>query len=434
MTEATVTLTEKSSMKSIIQRAKELDITEFIHDGVTTTVKSRLTKEYKQSLLDAIEKETTPVEQNIETVEEELPEYAESDNQKIEEIKTYVRDGIKDMVVAESDPTKMDELFTLMGTIPTNTVTRLLDIGTTPNTLTKYRSIIFSDLEREFNALPKSKSKDRILRFYKTTRNAVYTAQAIKEKVSLKAEYGGKRLKDRKKNKTPINPSKLIIWAVDTLNNLEKKNSTHWKPVVQALKVLTGRRTSEILSSGRFIPSQIKGCLLFKGQNKKHSEETFRNEIPIIIPVIGGHTELVLQGMIWLNASGKRILATDDTWSAQMAANVRVNKNLGKYLSDFCRGVDGFHLDWYGLVETDEDWNTKKKPDVTRDIYTQVIGMAYYEKVKQELSATLDFLGQCLGHNDRGKTIIKYDVDFKVNFDDIKPYVRDIDLQSIPVE
>lgn len=433
MTEATVTLTEKSSMKSIIQRAKELDITEFIHDGVTTTVKTRLTKEYKQSLLDAIEKATAPIEQNIQTVEEELPEYAESADSVVEETKSFIRDAIREICFAEK-ASDFDKLYNLLGSTPANIISRILEIGTTPNTATKYRSKIFADLDREYNDLKESEFKKRFQYFLKNLRDSVYRSEALQQVVQEKREYGGKRLKERKDNKTAINPSNLIIWAVDILNNLDNKNSTHWKPVTQALKVLTGRRTSEILSSGRFIPSQIKGCLLFKGQNKKHSEETFKNETPIIIPVIGGHTEFVLHGMQWLNASGKRILAENDTWSAQMAANVRVNKNLGKYLSDFCRGVDGFHLDWYGLVETDEDWNTKKKPDVTRDIYTQVIGMAYYEKVKQELSATLDFLGQCLGHNDRGKTIIKYDVDFKVNFDDIKPYVQDIDLQSIPVE
>lgn len=433
MTETTVTLTEKSSMKAIIARAKELGVTEFIHDGINTTVKTRLTKEYKQSLLEAIEKATAPIEETTETVEEELPEYAESADSVVEETKTFIKDSIREICFAEKS-NDFDKLYNLLGSTPANIITRILEIGTTANTATKYRSKIFSDLEREFNDLEETEFKKRFQYFLKNLRESVYKSQALQQVVQEKREYGGRRLKERKANKTPINPTDLIVWAVNTLNNLEKYNSTHWKPVVQAIKVLTGRRTSEILSSGKFIPSNIEGCLLFKGQNKKHSEETFKNEQPIIIPVIGGHTELVLQGMTWLNASGKRILATDDTWSAQMAANVRVNKNLGKYLSDYCRGVDGFHFDWYGLVVSDEDWNNKKKPDVTRDIYTQVIGTAYYQTVKQELSATLDFLGQCLGHSDRGKTIIKYDVDFKVNFDDIKPYVRDIDLQSIPVD
>lgn len=427
------TLTEKSSMKDIIARAKELDIVEFIHEGVSTKVKTRLSKDYKPSLLDAIQKKELDLEPLQVAETEETPEYAESDNEKVEEIKTYVRDGIKDMVVAESDPNKMDELFTLMGTVPTNTVTRLLDIGSTPNTLTKYRSMIFSDLEREFEALPKSKSKDRILRFYTTVRNNVYAAQAIKEKVALKAETSRINVKERKANRTDINPDRLIVWAVETLQKIHRYNPTYWKPVVQALKVLTGRRTSEILSSGMFAPSLINGCLLFKGQNKKHSQESFESETPIIIPIIGGHTDLVLQGMQWLNSSGKRILAEDNTWDAQRKANTLVNKMMGKYLSEYCRGMDGFHMKWYDLVDAQTNWDGKKKPDCTRDIYTQIIGQGYFEIVSQGLTETLDFLGGILGHSDKGKSIIKYDIDFKVNFEDIEKYLKGIDLKSIPV-
>ena len=114
-----------------------------------------------------------------------------------------------------------------------------------------------------------------------------------------------------------------------------------------------------------------------------------------------------------------------------MIAAKQVNRNYGAYLSDFCRGIDGFKLDFYGLVESSNDWVKKQKPDVTRDIYTQIIGCAYYQLVKQELSGTLDFLASILGHAGKS-TIIKYDVDFKVKFEDIAKFVKDIDLKNIP--
>jgi Telomere resolvase len=427
-----IVLNEKSSMPDIVKRAKELGITEFIHEGANAYLQNRMKAEYKQSLLIAIQKfEQHP----ITTQSDENDEYLESStNQKIEEIKTFIRDSIQEITFAEKQ-TDFDKLYNLLGTTPSNIISRILEIGTTANTATKYRSQVFSDLEREYNNLEDGEFKKRFVYFLKNLRESVYKSQALTAIVQEKRELGNARLKERKADKTAINPEKLIIWSVETLSNLESYNPTHWKPVTQAIKLLTGRRTSEILSSGRFIPSTIKGCLLFKGQNKKHSEDSFKNEQPLLIPVIGGHSELVLQAMQWLELSGKRIKAKDNSWSSQMTANVLVNKNLAKYLSDYCKGADGFKTDWYGKIETNEnvDWSNKKKPDCTRDIYTQIMGVGYYNAVKQELSATLDFLSQILGHSG-DKSIIKYDVDFVVNYKDIQKYMRDIDLKAIPVK
>lgn len=423
-------LTIKSSVDEVVSRAKELNIKEFTHEGSLIKVKSRIKAEQKQSLINTIEKMETITPTIVKN--DDTPDYAESAGESIEEIKIYIRDSIREITFAEKN-NDFDKLYTLLGATPANIISRILEIGTTVNTATKYRSEIFSSLEREYNELKDSEFKKRFQYFLKNLRESVYKSQALQEIVQQKREHGNARLKERKANKTTINPAKLIIWAVETLNNLEKCNPTHWKPVTQAIKLLTGRRTSEILSSGKFVPSPIKGCLLFKGQNKKHSEESFKTEKPLLIPVIGGHSDLILQAMQWLETSGKRIKAENNTWSAQMTANVNVNRLMAGYLSDFCRGADGFHLKWYELVETDNDWSTKKKPDVTRDIYTQVMGCAYYEIVKKELSGTLDFLGQILGHGG-DKAIIKYDVDFVVNFADIAKFTKDIDLRNIPIE
>ncbi|MBD0263214.1 MAG: hypothetical protein ICV78_10955 [Tolypothrix sp. Co-bin9] len=434
----TATVTDMN-MKELIATAKNSGVTEFLHQGVMTKVTSRTPASAREDLQKAIEAKqlyvvtpVEPVEDTADTDTETPPEYADSNNEQLEASEQYLKDSINQLVIAEI-ANDFDKLFSLMGKTPANLISQILSIGTTANTTVKYRSQIFANVERFLNGLPDNKSKVRQLYYYNTIKESVYKSQTMAQLASQKREGGITKLKERKEEKSQINPTKLIIWAVDVLANLHNKNTTHWKHVTQALKVLTGRRTSEILSSGMFLPCNVKGCVLFKGQLKKQSEETFKGESAYIIPVIGGHSELVIQGLLWLENSKKRIKPVDDSWNAQMIAAKQVNRNYGAYLSDFCRGIDGAKLNWYGLVESSNDWTKKQKPDVTRDIYTQVIGCAYYQLVKQELSATLDFLASILGHSGKS-TIIKYDVDFVVKYEDIKNFVREIDLKSIPID
>lgn len=429
-------LTEKTNIKTVIQYAKDLGIKEFIHAGEKIKVNTDVRAIQKMSLIEAIQKfESEQVENNESDIEDS--ESFESTSESLSHIKDVIRDGIREITFAEK-ANDFDKQFKLIGAIPQEVVAHIEEIASTPNMLTKIRSNIFSELEREYNDLDDSEFKSRFQYYFKNLRDNVYNSPTFRNAVQSKRETGNSRLKERKQNKTNINPAKLIVWAVDVLSKLQNYDRTHWKIVTQAIKTLTGRRSSEILSSGRFIPSTIQGCLLFKGQNKKHSEESFKSETPLLIPVIGGHTELVLQGMNWLNSFNQtqspiRCIPKNDSWAAQMTANVLVNKNLGKYLSDFCKGADGSKLDWYGLIESDSDWTDKKKPDCTRDIYTQIMGVGYYELVKKELSGTLDFLSQILGHSG-DKSIIKYDVDFSVKFTDVANFLKDVDLKNIPIK
>jgi hypothetical protein len=427
-------------MKELIKTAKELGITEIIHQGISIKVTTRTPASAKEDLQRTIEsRQNESVVVELETTEDtEIidtdapPEYTESDNEQLQLTEQYLKDAINQLVLAEI-ANDFDKLFSLMGKTPANIISQILSFDTTTNTTVKYRSQIFANVERFLTAIPDSKTKPRQLYYFNTIKESVYKSQVMSKLAQEKREGGITKLKERKEEKSQINPEKLVVWAVDILANLHNKHITYWKPVTQALKVLTGRRTSEILSSGKFLPCNVKGCVYFKGQLKKQSEDTFNSEKAYIIPVIGSHSELVIQGLIWLENTGKRKQPTDNSWSAQMAAAKEVNRNYGAYLSDFCRGIDGFKLKWYDLVESSNDWTKKQKPDVTRDIYTQIIGSAYYQLVRQELSATLDFLASILGHAGKS-TIIKYDVDFVVRFEDIKRFVTNIDFKSILVD
>ena len=262
--------------------------------------------------------------------------------------------------------------------------------------------------------------------FYTFIRNGVYTSDALNEHVRKNTTRTNENIEARLGNKVLIDPSKAIIKAVETLTNIRTFTPARWREVTQAIKLLTGRRSSEILSSARFVPSLTKGCLLFKGQLKRHSRDKFDNEKAMLIPVIGGHTDLVLQGMVWLDSAGKRILPVDSSWEAQMAANKDVNRKLSMYLTDYCRKT------WYDLiiVKDGQTWNEQKKPDCSRDIYTQIMGTAYDTLVVQDSEKTKRFLIKILGH-EGDKAVVNYNVDFKCDFKDIKSYVADIDLKSI---
>lgn len=410
----------------LIDIAKSKGIEKVDRDGKLVS----LDRARKSDIQNAIDTQNhTANEEKVEseklTVENSEKDFPETE-QKIEEIKTYVRDYIQELVDYEINE-DIDSLLELsMKKVP-NIITRIIDISENNNvhTISNNKSKIFSSLEKEYSSLD-SKYQKLFKKHFDRIRNSVYNSETMMKFKAEKRQHGKDAIKQRKGNKTNIKVSKCIDWAIKTLENLDKYSPQYWKPVTQALKVLTGRRSSEILSSAKFIESDYEGCVYFSGQNKKHKKELNEKEKPYIIPIIKGRTDLVIAGLDWLNNSGKRILPENDTWMAQLAANTKVNKNLGRYLSEFCKGADGFHLNFYDLIESDKDWSNQAKPDCTRDIYTQILGCYRYEQVK-DIDNTLDFLIECLGHGG-DKSIVNYNVDFIVSYEEIKDYFDNVDL------
>jgi hypothetical protein len=169
----------------------------------------------------------------------------------------------------------------------------------------------------------------------------------------------------------PILALPFIEWAKDTLSAVNTFTPARWREVAVACMLLSGRRQSEVMSSGKFTLIS-ENRVIFDGQLKKHSNDIVP---PIEIPILGNSALEFTNAINWLEANNKRSLPIERTPKGfQEAAKISHNK-CSRYISEqmqlltkYCPITNG--KTWEG-IENGKSVN-KFKGHLTRQIYAQV--------------------------------------------------------------
>ena len=171
----------------------------------------------------------------------------------------------------------------------------------------------------------------------------------------------------------------LLEWAVDRLELLppfpsgdvrkDKHHGAEWVGVAIALMLVTGRRQSEILSSGEFYPSDSPKKAFFEGQLKRHTDDPIEAyEIPLLC-----NFKLVADGMKWLKSYGKRVIPDSRDPDSFRRAALISNHNWGGRISRGWRQLQDLVP-----ILNGKEWQTIAKnhfkPHLSRQIYAE---MAY---------------------------------------------------------
>ncbi|MBD2505449.1 protelomerase family protein [Anabaena azotica] len=161
-----------------------------------------------------------------------------------------------------------------------------------------------------------------------------------------------------------------ISWAIDTVNNLPQ-SAAKWKEVAIAVMLLTGRRQSEVMSSGIFTYVD-DAHVIFEGQLKRHVAEVVA---PEKIPVLGKAAQGVVNAIAWLEKFNKRTLPESRTVEAiQKAAKVshdRCSRYIAETMATLCGLCQITNGKEWVVTEGSKQVN-KFKGHLNRQIYAQV--------------------------------------------------------------
>lgn len=161
-----------------------------------------------------------------------------------------------------------------------------------------------------------------------------------------------------------------ISWAIHTVDNLPQ-SAAKWKEVAIAVMLLTGRRQSEVMSSGLFTYVD-DSHVIFEGQLKRHIAELVP---PENIPVLGKAAQGVVNAIAWLEKFNKRTLPESRNVDAiQKAAKVshdRCSRYIAEAMATLCSLCQITNGKEWVVAEANKQSN-KFKGHLNRQIYAQV--------------------------------------------------------------
>jgi len=226
---------------------------------------------------------------------------------------------------------------------------------------------------------------------------------------SAKVKNQNTGLNNRANNAVDVDVTRLIQWSQKLLANLPE-NATRWTCVATALMVVTGRRQSEIMSSGKFTLAE-DGKLTFTGQLKRHQDD---GNVAITIPVLCD-PELVINAISWLDSWRKRITPADDSFGEQQRAAKKAHDKYSRYLSQSAKAT------LTELVDINGDWihegKDRRKCHLFRQIYGQLAYKRFYAGSGRKIGQVLtEILGHADSAGSRKFAAESYDADiFVVN-------------------
>ena len=233
-------------------------------------------------------------------------------------------------------------------------------------------------------------------------------AAAFSDLSAQKFTRQNENLNKRANNAVNVDVSNLVAWSTKLLENLPDR-SNKWTAVAVALMVVTGRRQSEIMSSGKFALAD-DNKLIFTGQLKRHHDD---GNPEILIPALCD-AELVIGGINWLDSWRKRIAPADDSFESQQKAAKKAHDKYSRYLSQAAKEA------LTELVDIAGDWITdgkdRRKCHLLRQIYGQLAYKRFYAGSGRKIGQVLTDI---LGHGDsvsQRRFAASYDADiFVVN-------------------
>ncbi|NJN62308.1 MAG: hypothetical protein HC795_12975 [Coleofasciculaceae cyanobacterium RL_1_1] len=185
-------------------------------------------------------------------------------------------------------------------------------------------------------------------------------------------------LNARQNSAINIQARNLIVWAAEYLKVLPE-SPARWREVAVAIAVLSGRRQSEIMSSGIFTPI-TPDLISFDGQLKRHDDiEVGSIEIPILMSA--AHD--VARAIEWLSLNGKRTDPADRSREAIQAAAKKSHTRCSRYLSEVAKAaalkieIEGDEDQWQYAIHDANGEPTDRLKDrrnfhMYRQIYAQL--------------------------------------------------------------
>ncbi|BAY14240.1 protelomerase family protein [Calothrix sp. NIES-2098] len=225
---------------------------------------------------------------------------------------------------------------------------------------------------------------------------------------------------NRKKNEAAeedvraIKVSPFIEWAIDQVSDLPE-SPARWREVAIALMLLTGRRQSEVMSSGIFKYAD-ETHVIFEGQLKRHVAELVEAEK---IPVLGKAARAVVNAINWLESHGKRTIPTERTPEALQAAAKKSHDRCSRYIAE---AMD--KLSVYCQIINNKSWEVtengklvnKFKGHLCRQIYAQVCSGLFNDSNESKKRA---YISRILLENRDAALIYDRDIEVK-DWDELK--------------
>jgi len=245
--------------------------------------------------------------------------------------------------------------------------------------------------------------------FDKSVRGAFSDIGAAKHRLNKE------RAEAREDDIRAIKAYPLINWAIKTVNDLPAKDisqmrklSAKWKEIAIAIMLLTGRRQSEVMSSGIFTLVD-ESTVIFEGQLKRHIAELVA---PEKIPVLGKAAKGVVDAIKWLEFYGKRTLPEAREVEAIQKAAKLSHDRCSRYIAEIMETLAELcpiqnNKQWE-VVENGKVIN-KFKGHLTRQIYAQICDGLFHDKHESKKRA---FISRILLEN--RDAALSYDRDIEI--------------------
>lgn len=408
----TVQELEAKKVRELRHIAREYGITTVVREGK----KFDVSYARKNELVEALASRIVPIEKVIETAKETIAVEAEREPQKDSEYQVIEDEqdaiaklffegemvdgkwqvvGLKEIFIrnvqAQNPLFAVNDFFALVGqfrpTIERHLRERTDELN--PHTLLNWRSTILKKIEGMVEAVSVTDESQK--QELQATYSRFYTAamSAFTDVGKVKRLQGNAQLKRREDNAVEVNVAQLVEWAKDRVTNLPEKK-TGWSEVAVAIMILTGRRQSEVMATGRFEPTDSDSYLEFSGQLKRHTDEVVK---PFEIPVLGNAATGVINGVKWLEAYGKR----EET---PKAAHNRFSRYLSAAAKQACGYITSPAKDWWEHEDVSGKIRDRRKCHLFRQIYGQVVIPVFFNRVDGRGKKAKRILAEVMGHSD----------------------------------
>lgn len=225
----------------------------------------------------------------------------------------------------------------------------------------KYLQEICESEKQKFGVVNETTLMDTYEEFETAVRGAFKDISHLKYKAYKEKRDSGER------DVRTIKAVNFVNWAKDTITNLPD-NAARWKEVSIAVMLLTGRRQSEVMSSGVF-EYVDDSHVMFEGQLKRHTDEVVESTK---IPVIGGMAQQVVDAIQWLQKNDKRTIPTERTSKAISEAAKKSHNRCSRYISETMSKLESKVEITNGKTWQDKKGRNIFKAHFCRQLYAQI--------------------------------------------------------------
>ncbi len=300
--------------------------------------------------------------------------------------------------------------------------------GLQPNTKISYRGKILKSLSEKIEKEPNELSRTQLNKYFEGFKKACFQVMTDDSKEKAKNEI--QALAHREITQIRVDISNTLLWAKDTLENVNAKSK--WVDVSVALALVTGRRQDEIHGKGKFelideYTLSFSGQSKATGEAKDYFEENPSYPIPTLI-----NAEIVMKGWNWL-------VQADKTGKE----NKIINDNMNGYLGDKTKDVALTKISFYRYFKDEvihphnnRFYSAKEKKAMLAKgewndnciVFTyhklrEIYAVAAYTHfgVKAEYTSQKHYAALILGHDrtfkeglGKSQTAMRYEADFEL--------------------